>query len=402
MPDVLFGNIYAEDARDVLLDRAGNILFLDRALGYVYRYSPPYHGIPSVFPMRGDLFYCVFGRVEAYLYCADRTTVDVYKYPTLQHSYSYSKGLDPNWYPTGIANAPAAPPTGGLVRASERRGVPAPVPQQTRIVKRASTHYITYLGIGDAETVRAYPEINRSNKPPLCQIKNVYGVAGIAVDSSSNLWATSIYGKVYEYSPLCGALKKTLRAGASASDIAFDSKGNAYVLSVNKQLGVIRIYAKGSTKPTRVLRDPDFLGVRGVTVDAGGDVFVTYSHPLAPGLFIGGLAEFVQATMPARHLTNVVIAKPGRPLFDGAGNLIVSDLGIATLHVYAPPYTGTPTDWRLRAPSSCALGQTEQRIYCAAAYEVDVYDYPLVRFRYSYSNGLSPSSYPVSIANAPN
>jgi len=93
------------------LDRKNNLIITDWEAYTLNVYAPPYTGAPTVTSMQGLSLWCPLDRNERQLYCADlgNGSVDVYEYPSGAYAYSYTNGLSPSGFATGIANQPAAP-----------------------------------------------------------------------------------------------------------------------------------------------------------------------------------------------------------------------------------------------------------------------------------------------------
>ncbi|MEO6989936.1 MAG: hypothetical protein ABI346_07625 [Candidatus Baltobacteraceae bacterium] len=119
---------------------------------------------------------------------------------------------------------------------------------------------------------------------------------------------------------------------------------------------------------------------------------------------VGNVIEFPGGAMPGTALTGVSLNLPGTPVFDASNNLIISDWGRATIDVFAPPYSGSPTTSPLMGASIwCPLGHNQARIFCGDAENgsIDVYAYPGATYLYSNTGGLSPSALVTGVAPSP-
>ncbi|MEO6990381.1 MAG: hypothetical protein ABI346_08145 [Candidatus Baltobacteraceae bacterium] len=90
-------------------DSANDLIITDWQAYTLNVYAPPYMGSPTTTPMQGLSLWCALGRLERRLYCADLGgSVDAYAYPSGAYLYSYTNGLIPSGFATGIGNDPPA------------------------------------------------------------------------------------------------------------------------------------------------------------------------------------------------------------------------------------------------------------------------------------------------------
>jgi sugar lactone lactonase YvrE len=90
----------------VMVDKSGNLLFIDQTASTIEVYASPYTAPAFLtLPLKGWEVYCAFGRHETRFYCLDYEygSVDAYTYPVGKYLYSYSNGIDKSDSPVGIA-----------------------------------------------------------------------------------------------------------------------------------------------------------------------------------------------------------------------------------------------------------------------------------------------------------
>jgi hypothetical protein len=243
---------------------------------------------------------------------------------------------------------------------------------------------------------------NRQNRPPaVCEPAS--STNGIRIDRNGNLWVPDGRANtVTEYAPNCGTAQLTIPdTTGEPADVAFDRRGDVYVLNLNDVSGppTVEVYDT-SGNHLRTLSDPSFGVLFGVESDRAGDVFVsnlTTSN-------VGNVVEFPGGKMPGTALKGVRLGLPGAPAFDGKSNLIISDWFNGTIDVFAPPYDGAPdTSPLMGAAIWCPLGHAKKRIFCGDAENgsIDVYAYPGGTYLYSYTASLSPSALVTGVAPDP-
>jgi hypothetical protein len=247
-----------------------------------------------------------------------------------------------------------------------------------------------------------FKQNDRKNQPPkVCEPAS--STNGIRIDRYGNLWVPD--GKTdttTEYTPNCGAAELTITdTDGEPADVGFDRKNRVYILNLTGlyQTPTVDVYtAKGAARGS--LTDPSFDELFGVNSDNHGNVFVsnlTSSNH-------GNVVEFKGGKMPGTQLSGISLALPGVPAFDSADNLIISDWGRATIDVFAPPYSSAPKTAPLMGSSIwCALDHQQQQLYCGDAGHgsIDVYAYPSLKYRYSFTNGLSASALVTGVAPDP-
>jgi hypothetical protein len=90
-----------------IVDKNDNILVPNGTSLHVF--SPPYTSVSKKLAVQGKTQDCSLNRSQNNLACADygKDTIDMYAYPSLKYSYSFSKDLPT--YIQGIAQAPGTP-----------------------------------------------------------------------------------------------------------------------------------------------------------------------------------------------------------------------------------------------------------------------------------------------------
>lgn len=262
---------------------------------------------------------------------------------------------------------------------------------------------------------------NKNNQGPLCQTPGVYAVNNLGVDGSGNLWVPAgnngpPTGSVQQYTCSGAQGINIVEPYGQPTDVAFDSKGNIVVGDIIDyypidggyyiESGTVNIYNAAGTFVGK-LSDPSFFSphvpgfdifniLTGVAVDASDNCYVSHIDNTGGGEVV----EF-PGCRPSSHgkiLAGPHPWSPGKPEFDSAGNLIITDYSFAYFYrnayvsVYAPPYDGPPTKTfpLYGPPVACPLGSDQKEIYCANYINgsVDVYGYPAGKYQYSFNNGL--------------
>lgn len=247
-----------------------------------------------------------------------------------------------------------------------------------------------------------FKEHDRTNKrPKVCEPAN--STNGIRIDRYGNLWVPDGRADTTtEYAPNCGAAELTIPdSTGEPADVGFDRRNHVYILNLNAISGAptVNVYSRQGTY-LRTLSDPSFSVLFGVNSDNHGNVFVsnlTSSN-------VGNVLEFKGGKMPGTPLSGVHLGLPGAPTLDSADNLIIADWQHATIDVFAPPYTGSPSTSQLKGSSIwCPLDKPESHIYCgdAAAGAIDVYGYPGGAYLYSFTAALSASALVTGVAPDP-
>jgi sugar lactone lactonase YvrE len=268
---------------------------------------------------------------------------------------------------------------------------------------------LTYIATLGSSSVYGFPKLNRGNHAPVCTVGPFQSVnGGIGVDQSDNLWVPDQGANpktVTEYGPNCGPAKTvlTIPGDTLPDNVAFDSIGHVYVSNaVANSGGPGNILQYTGTTLTKTLIDPDIATPLGLAVDKLNNVWVSYRDPGSSNTYV---AEFPRGNMPAKLFKNIALGSPGSLQFDKNQNMLALAGGVPAMYIYAPPYTETSPTTKLpleNAPTMCALGRTQDELYCTNGFfsEVNVYSYPAAKALYTFNNGLS-GLIPFGIASDP-
>jgi hypothetical protein len=246
-----------------------------------------------------------------------------------------------------------------------------------------------------------------SSSMPVCAnggLNKVAEINGIGVDSTGTLWVpglvptnlTSGIVLTFTKNTCTKATAKLTDKGGEPADIAFTSTGKMYVMDIVNfpamTNGQIEVYPKGKTKPTTTLQLPgeqigtgtsQGLGL-GIATDSSNNVYATYLNTNKGTditVFTGG-----KGSGTVLQSTNGVDYEG--MTFDANGNLVVAadSSGGATIDVFAPPFTGTPTTFAAQGSVvDLKLDPAGANLYVgdAANNTIDVYKYPSGTYEFS-------------------
>lgn len=246
-----------------------------------------------------------------------------------------------------------------------------------------------------------------SNSTPVCAnggLNKVAEINGIGVDSTGTLWVpglvptnlTSGIVLTFTKNTCTKATAKLTDKGGEPADIAFTTTGKMYVLDIVNfpamTNGQIEVYPNGKTKPSTTLQLPgELVGsgtpqglALGVATDSANNVYATYLNTNSGTditVFAGG-----KGAGTILQNTNGTIYEG--MTFDAHGNLVVaadSSAG-ATINVFTPPFTGTPTSFAAQGSVvDLKLDPAGANLYVgdAANNTIDVYKYPSGAYEYS-------------------
>jgi hypothetical protein len=237
-------------------------------------------------------------------------------------------------------------------------------------------------------------------------------IGGIAADSSDDLYvpqSIASYTQIYEYAPHCGNVLNTLTysGGNQPQDVAVYGS-TVYSIDASYRDPKVQIFANGSSAPTGTLSDSSIYQDFALAVDSGGDVFLSYYS--TTGSY--AVVEFPGGAMPGSILP-VTGNGPDGLLVDKSNNLlyVVGGSNNWEVNVYAPPYTGSPTETialkgsspNQNGPEYCSLGMHYTLLTCGdGAYKtLDTYKYPSGTYVYSLLLPYSGYSLTYSVANDP-
>lgn len=300
------------------------------------------------------------------------------------------------------------------------------VPKWARFAARDADHgskeVLWAAGETSSNPIGEYAVPDKSNNGPICETPDVSGVNNLGIDLKGNLWVPSanngpVTGFTQEYNCNGGIGSMIPDKSGQPSDVAFDSKGNIYVGNVVDFYGngfgnyipvsgTADVYNSGGTW-LGVLSDPTFFAphvpgyiiwnsLTGIAVDAHDNCYLAHQDNTGGGEVV----EF-PGCKPARHgkvLGGPHPWNPGKPEFDSADNLIISDFAsfgyysIWYVSIYAPPYDKPALrSFPLYGPAiSCPLSLDQARVYCGNFINgtIDVYAYKTGTYLYSFNNGL--------------
>jgi len=246
-----------------------------------------------------------------------------------------------------------------------------------------------------------------SGSTPVCAnggLNKVAEINGIGVDSAGKLWVpgllptnlTSGIVLTFKKNTCTKATAKLTDKGGEPADIAFTSTGKTFVLDIVNfpamTNGQIEVYPNGKTKPTSTLQLPgELVGTGasqglglGVATDSHNNVYATYLNTNGGTditVFTGG------------HGGGTILQNTNGTIYEGMtfdanGNLVVAADGSsgATINVFAPPFTGTPTSFAAQGSVvDLKLDPQGANVYVgdAANNTIDVYKYPSGTYKYS-------------------
>jgi streptogramin lyase len=239
------------------------------------------------------------------------------------------------------ASAQASPMTKPAVRADEER----------------STHEVVYVADRSQGRVLIYPA-DRANPAPIGSFSyGIVEVEGIAVAANGDLYvANGSGGDVIVY-PAGGAGRiHTLTSKLSHPvNVALDSAGNIYVAEQNPS-SIVKFSALGNVTAVYDLPNPND-PVRGVTVDARGDIFASISgipdvYPIAWCEAVTDLYEIpVGTNTPIQEFLRGNEQAFGLAI-DGLGRLYASDPCLDNVAVYDLSELEPIGFWRSSGPFS--------------------------------------------------
>jgi hypothetical protein len=261
---------------------------------------------------------------------------------------------------------------------------------------------LLYVSDGEESQVYIYPATEH-NKFPIGQLSGFDIAAGLAVDSTGNLYVADVVSeRVQVFHRGDTSPFEILNVHGYPYGEAVDNSGNVYVAvaQTGSVQGFVAIYPPGATEPTSTLNDPSrgFSPVD-VALDSQDNVFVTYDGSINTPP--GGVDEFKAGTTTPIKLVSVPKG-PGFLTIDQSGNVVVPDG--KKVRVY-PPGSKTPSltfgASTKNAPTSVALNQAGNLIYVGenganppVLNSVKVYTYPGAKLVNTIDRGL-PAGNPI-------
>jgi len=209
---------------------------------------------------------------------------------------------------------------------------------------------------------------HRKNPPPFRRLtKGLAGPAGMAVDSSNDLYVAnetgSASGTVTVYRPHESKPFRTYSNKIDQPvDVAIAPDGTTYISNVD----AVTVYPSGSTTSSLTLKPPPGFTPFGVTTDITGRVYVAYVSVIGN---LGAIYAYDAGKVRGKDLGIALAGPPHGIIVDPSGNLIVA-VSIANsgsdIEIY-PPGTTTPSQ-RFYGPSQpmmLALNPNANRLYVA-------------------------------------
>jgi hypothetical protein len=246
-------------------------------------------------------------------------------------------------------------------------------------------------GFGPSSPVYVYKE-RGTNRKPLGSFGTFSSPLALATDLAGNIyvpdWGHSAYdGRVYVYAnPLSPPFLTLDDTGALPSDLTVAADGTVYVANgfdqalCGGQAGDVRVYPKGQAQSAYAICDAGisqpYSQINGVALDPKGDVFVTWE---AASNTYGMVREFTPGPHFKGHFLKPVFKLPYAVGVDGAGDVVVSDVRVPAIEVFAPGASSPKfTLAKTGDPTRFAFGASGRRIFVADALanQIDEYDYP--------------------------
>jgi hypothetical protein len=247
-----------------------------------------------------------------------------------------------------------------------------------------------------------YPSTNKSNKAPICSIGSQnFDQSQIAVDASGNVYSPDLETSTINiYAPDCGSLVASVNDPyGSDVDVAVGSHGTFY------GVGGTHVSVCTLSGCTSELTDSSIKQLETAVVDSGGNVWASYYNQSGvPSLIVWILKTKNSQIMNGYANQNT----PGDLMFDDRGELVSLQTRFTHVYVYnCDVYEAIcfkPKTHTLQASSlfgSLNAANTDLQVTDYANDSVDVYSYPSLKYKYSYSNGLMPTYSVQGIAQVP-
>ncbi len=230
-----------------------------------------------------------------------------------------------------------------------------------------------------------------THQKPLFHFGRFSSPYAVAVDAAGDIYVPDEGHSAYDGSVLVfkdltkPAYLKLDDRGALPSDLTVGTDGTVYVANGYDQRGCggggdVRVYAKGAASASYTICDAaigqNYSQINGITVDAKGDVFVTWEANTG---HFGLVRVFSPGPSYTGHFLAPKFKNPYAIAIDAQGNVVVSDVGAPAVEVFArgastPKYTlaqsGDPVRMTFDASGSHLY------VADALANQIDEYAYP--------------------------
>jgi hypothetical protein len=259
-----------------------------------------------------------------------------------------------------------------------------------------------YVGqAGYNSVIFGYRARNKSNGAPECSIGyQNFAQSQIAVDASGNVYSPDFRtGDTNIYGPNCGSLIASVNDPyGSDFDVAVGENGTFY------GVGGTHVSVCTLSGCTSELTDSSIKQLGTAAVDAQGTVWASYYNQSGVPSLIAWTPRGDVQVMNGYVNRNT----PGDLMFDKRGRLVSLQTGFFKVYVYkCDVYEATcfkPKAFRLKAASlfgSLNAANTDFQATDYANDSVDVYSWPRLEYKYSYSRGLNASYGVQGIAQVP-
>lgn len=238
----------------------------------------------------------------------------------------------------------AAPIAAGVLAGCGAASGPVPGPAQAaRPLARSAgcSSQVVYVTSYD-NSVYVYDQ-SHNGKTPCGQITGVTNPQGLFVDKNHDLWVAvsgdcrTQFSSVLEFAPGGSTPIKTLQdPDGAATDVAVDdNSGTVYVTNffnyttgcASGNNGVVEVYKKGHSTPTKTLSDPNMTYAFDDAVDNQGNLYVTYLKVNGP-TGTGRINEWTGGSGSPVDL-GITLQAPGGIATTKSGALLVCDQGAA-------------------------------------------------------------------------